>query len=137
MHLALLDAGAVHEVAITSDLPQRGGRAVVVILAEVPPMRAARILNRAHIDDSKPRTVVVGTDIKVAQIAWEHEYHGMTPDEIVSAHPHLSLANVHGALAYFYDHAEEIRADWHESDRVIEEMQKLLPAAPLKPRPGA
>jgi len=98
-------------------------------------MRAAR--TQAHIDDSKPRPVVVGTDIKVAQIAWEHEYHGMTPDEIVSAHPHLSLSNVHGALAYFYDHAEEIRADWHESDRVIEEMQKLLPAAPLKPRPGA
>jgi uncharacterized protein (DUF433 family) len=66
-----------------------------------------------HIDDRRSRPVVAGTDIKVSQIAWEHEHHGMAPDEIVEAHPHLTLADVHAALAYFYDHMEAIQADWH------------------------
>ncbi len=80
-----------------------------------------------HIDDSVPRPVVAGTDIKVAQIAFEHGYHGMAPDEIVEAHPHLTLADVHAALTYSYDHIDAIRADWAETDRVIEEMKKIFP----------
>lgn len=80
--------------------------------------------------------MVAGTDIKVSQIAWEHEHYGMTPDEIVEAHPHLTLADVHAALAYFYDHADDIRLDWRETDRVIEEMKAKLPPG-VRPRPSA
>jgi uncharacterized protein (DUF433 family) len=71
--------------------------------------------------------VVAGTDIKVAQIASEHEHLGMTPDEIVEAHPHLNLADVHAALSYYFDHIEAIRADWREGDRLVEEMKKTFP----------
>jgi uncharacterized protein (DUF433 family) len=89
-------------------------------------MQAARS-RPAFIDDQRPRPVVAGTNIKVAQISWEHEHHGMTPDEIVDAHPHLTLADVHAALAYFYDHLDTIRADWHKTDEIIAEMQKRFP----------
>ena len=98
-------------------------------------MQPARSLPH-HIDDNGPRPVVAGTDIKVSQIAWEHEHYGMTPDEIVEAHPHLTLADVHAALAYFYDHADDIRLDWRETDRVIEEMKAKLPPG-VRPRPSA
>jgi uncharacterized protein (DUF433 family) len=60
-----------------------------------------------------------GTDIKVSQVASEVEHLGMTPDEIVEAHPHLSLADVHAALAYYYDHQEAIRAEWQEARTLI------------------
>lgn len=90
-------------------------------------MQAARSLPAAHIDDRGPRPVVAGTDIKVSQVAWEYESQGLTPDEIVDAHTHLSLADVHAALAYFYDHIDAIRADWRESDRMIEEMKAKFP----------
>jgi uncharacterized protein (DUF433 family) len=89
-------------------------------------MQAARTLP-VHIDETGPRPVLVGTDIKVAQIAWEYEHHGMTPDEIVDAHPHISLADVHAALAYFYDHMDAIRADWLVTDEIIAEMMKRFP----------
>jgi hypothetical protein len=36
----------------------------------------------------------------------------MTSDEIVEAHPHLTLADVQAALAYYYDHQDVIRAEW-------------------------
>jgi uncharacterized protein (DUF433 family) len=90
-------------------------------------MQAAHALPHSHIDDTRPRPVVAGTDIKVAQIAWEYEHHGMSPDEIVDAHPHVSLADVHAALTHFYDHMDAIRADWAETDRMIDEMKSTFP----------
>lgn len=38
-----------------------------------------------------------------------HEQHGQSPDEIVSQIPSITLADVHAALAYYYDHSEEIQ----------------------------
>ena len=75
--------------------------------------------SETYVDTTTPRPVVVGTDIKVSQIASELEHRRMSPDEIVEAHPHLTLAAVHGALAYYYDHPEEIRAEWREAHEVI------------------
>jgi uncharacterized protein (DUF433 family) len=36
---------------------------------------------------------------------------GMTPEEIVEERTHLTLAQVHGALAYYYANKEQIDAD--------------------------
>lgn len=72
-----------------------------------------------HVDTAGQRAVIAGTDIKVSQIATEHEHLGMTPDEIVEAHPHLTLADVHAALTYFYDHPDEIRRDWDDADALV------------------
>jgi uncharacterized protein (DUF433 family) len=77
-------------------------------------MNAAVASSAWHIDPSGGRAVVAGTDIKVSQIASEVEHLGMTPDEVVEAHPHLTLAAVHAALAHYYDHQDDIRAEWDE-----------------------
>lgn len=71
--------------------------------------------------------MIVGTDIKVSQIASEHEHLGMSPDEIVEAHPHVTLADVHAALSYYYDHADEIRRDWDDTDALVEALRKRYP----------
>ena len=71
-----------------------------------------------HIDTTGRRPVVAGTDIKVSQIASEYEHQRMTPDELIEAHPHLSLAEVHAALAYYYEHQDAIRREW-EDDRAL------------------
>jgi hypothetical protein len=36
--------------------------------------------------------------------------HGSSPEEISFQHPHLSLAQIHAALSYYYDHQQEIDA---------------------------
>jgi uncharacterized protein (DUF433 family) len=41
---------------------------------------------------------------------------GMTPDEIALEYPHLSLAQVHGALAYYHANRNEIEADLAEEE---------------------
>jgi uncharacterized protein (DUF433 family) len=64
----------------------------------------------------KPR--IRGTRIKVSEVAWRHD-DGQSPDEIIEAFPHLTLAQVHAALAYYYDHHQEIEAQLREEDETV------------------
>ena len=43
-------------------------------------------------------------------IAADHLGHGWSAYQIAEQYPHLRLAEIHSALAYYYDHAEEIQA---------------------------
>jgi len=47
----------------------------------------------------------------------------MSPGEIVQAHPHLSLGDVHAALAYYYDHQDRIRTEWREADMLVKALR--------------
>ena len=49
--------------------------------------------------------------IRVAQIVADHLGYGWSAEEIVRQYPHLTPAEVHAALAYYFDHAEEIDAE--------------------------
>ena len=69
----------------------------------------------------KPR--IAGSRIRVKDVVIMHERQGKRPEEIVSDFPHLTLADVHAALAYFHDHREELNAEivadraWYEEQR--------------------
>jgi len=55
--------------------------------------------------------VIRGTRFPVRSVVVYALRQGMTPEEIVREWCHLTLAQVHGALAYYYDHQAEIDAD--------------------------
>ncbi len=57
------------------------------------------------------RACIAGHRIRVADVIVWHERRGYAPDEIVALFPGLTLADVHAALAYYFDHREEIEAD--------------------------
>ena len=73
-----------------------------------PPNRAHIVVTRGHCGG---KAHVAGHRIKVQHIAVWHEQLGKSPDEIVAEHPGLTLADVYAALAYYYDHRQEIDAD--------------------------
>lgn len=50
----------------------------------------------------------------------------MNPDDIVSHYPQLSLADVHAALAYYFDHRGEIRQDIREGKALAEAVRAGL-----------
>jgi len=54
------------------------------------------------------RPCIAGHRIRVQDVVVWTEVHGLSPDEIVSGYPQLSLADVYAALAYYHDHREEI-----------------------------
>ena len=51
--------------------------------------------------------IVKGTRITVRAIAGYYQL-GMSVDEILQSLPHLSQAQVHAALAFYFDHQEEL-----------------------------
>lgn len=67
--------------------------------------------------------------IRVAQIAADHLGNGWSAEEIIRQYPHLTPAEVHAALGYYYDHREQIDAE------LAEEVDHLDAAATLPPSP--
>lgn len=55
--------------------------------------------------------VIVGTRFPVRSAVIYVLKHGLTPEELVARFPHLTLAQVHDALSYYYDNREEIEKD--------------------------
>jgi uncharacterized protein (DUF433 family) len=51
--------------------------------------------------ESHPRT-------RVAMIVMDYLARGLSADEIVRHYPYLQLAEVHSAMAYYYDHQQEV-----------------------------
>jgi len=49
---------------------------------------------------------------------------GYTPEEILDNFGHLSLAQVHAALAYYYANKAEIESDLAAEERVTEELER-------------
>ncbi len=79
---------------------------------------------------------ILGHRIKVKHVAVWHEQAGMTPAEIVATYPGLTLADVHAALAYYYDHREEIQAAIAEEDRFVEQMKATAGSSLLREKLG-
>jgi uncharacterized protein (DUF433 family) len=77
---------------------------------------------------------VAGCRVKVQQVAIWHDRQGKSPDEIVAEYPALTLADVHAALAYYYDHREEIDADFRADEEFVEGLKKKSPQSVLARR---
>jgi len=81
----------------------------------------------------KPR--IAGHRITVQNIAIWHERMGRSPDEIVEQFPQLTLADVHAALAYYFDHLDEINQQI-EAERKIADQMAAQATSRMKSRDG-
>ncbi len=71
---------------------------------------------------------IAGHRIRVIDIVVWHEKRGLSPDEIVGLYPTITLADVHAALAYYFDHREEIDAEFQREADKIAEMKARYPS---------
>jgi uncharacterized protein (DUF433 family) len=85
-----------------------------------------RIIKTPGVCGGKAR--VAGHRVRVQDIVIWHEHKGMTPDEIVSHIPTITLADVHAALAYYFDHIEEIQAEIRADHTYAEEFRRNHPS---------
>lgn len=84
------------------------------------------IVMTAGVCSGKPR--IAGHRIRVEDIVIWHERMGMSPDEIVSQYPTITLADVYSALAYYHDHFAEIRQQIAEDEAFALEMKAKTPS---------
>ena len=73
----------------------------------------------------KPR--IAGRRVTVQDIVIWHERLGLGPDEIATEHD-LSLADVHAALAYYFDHREDIDRSIEQDDAFVRALRTRTPS---------
>ncbi|MCU0772140.1 MAG: DUF433 domain-containing protein [Verrucomicrobia bacterium] len=54
--------------------------------------------------DAQGRAWIDDTNVKVIEVVKDWLAHGSSPEEMALQYPHLSLAQIHAALAHYYDH---------------------------------
>jgi uncharacterized protein (DUF433 family) len=79
------------------------------------------IVSTPGVCGGRPR--IDGHRIQVEDIAIWHERMGMSPDQVVSEYPSITLADVHAALAYYYENRERIDADIEAAKKHAEELK--------------
>ena len=75
------------------------------------------------------RPVIRGTRFLVSDAVW-HYKRGLTVEEILQHFPHLTAAQVHGALAYYHEHQAEVEAELLNDDDVAAWMKRYPASSP-------
>jgi len=89
---------------------------------DVMPVVATR---HEHITiNEKNVPMIAGTNIKVVEVVLDKIAYGWSPEEIHFQHPHLTLGQIHSALAYYWDHQEEIDRDIEQRLEFVEKLRQ-------------
>lgn len=72
---------------------------------------------------ARPR--IAGRRISVADVVIWHELLGRSPDEIAAEHD-VTLADVHAALAYYFDHRDEIEQNIADDRALAETLRRQI-----------
>jgi len=78
------------------------------------------------------RAYIAGTRVRVQDIYAMAELQGLAPDEIVAALPHLTLGQVHAALAYYFDHREAILDEVRQDQEFVRHFRTMTGPGPLE-----
>lgn len=86
------------------------------------------VLNRNRVP------IIAGTTIKVSELVLEKMAYGWSPEELHFQHPYLTLGQIHSALAFYWDHQDEIDADIERRLEQIEQIRSSGLSVPLLDR---
>ncbi|MCO6452917.1 MAG: DUF433 domain-containing protein [Caldilineales bacterium] len=75
--------------------------------------------------DSQGVPYIAGTTMKVVELIMAQLAYGWSAEELHFQYPHLTLGQIHSALAYYWDHQAELDADierrFKETERTFRE----------------
>lgn len=75
---------------------------------------------------------ISGTKVKVIEVATDKLAHGSSPEEMHFQYPHLSLAQIHAALAHYYEHQIEFDTEIVRQANWAAELAEKAKASPLR-----
>jgi uncharacterized protein (DUF433 family) len=94
-------------------------------------MSTAVIPSHIHLDE-RGRAWIDDTNTKVIEVALGQIAYGWSAYEIHRQYPHLSLAQIHAALAHYFDHQAEYDAEIENQAREHDEKLALEQDSPLR-----
>jgi uncharacterized protein (DUF433 family) len=71
------------------------------------------------------------TNIKVVEVVRDHLAYGWSPEEIHWQHPHLGLAQIYAALAYYHDNRTSMDAEIQTSLDTADATARIAADSPL------
>jgi uncharacterized protein (DUF433 family) len=74
------------------------------------------------------------TNVKVVEVVLDRLAHGWSPEEIHFQHPGLSLAQIHAALSYYYDHQDALDAEIAERMARADRLAAAAGESPFRKR---
>lgn len=95
-------------------------------------MLAATRYEHIILDDGVPK--IEPTTMKVIELVLEQRASGATPEELRLQHPYLSLGQIYSALAYYWDHQDELDADIKRRLAQVQRLRSSLPDSPALTR---
>jgi len=82
---------------------------------------------RSHVEiDDDGVAWVVGANTKVAEVLMDKLAYGWGPEEIARNHPHLSLAQIYSAFAYYHENKETVDAQIEREGKEAEGLAAKL-----------
>lgn len=84
--------------------------------------------------DDKGIPVILGANMKVIELVLEKAAYGWSPEELYFQHPHLTLGQIYSALAYYWDHQDELDGDIERRHAFVSRARKIAGQTPLAAR---
>jgi uncharacterized protein (DUF433 family) len=98
------------------------------------PMSFAEIEYKHVVLDKDNVPIIEGTDMKVIELVLEKTAYGWSPEELHFQHPYLTLGQIHSALAYYWDHQDEMDRDIERRLEFIDRIRHQVEPSPLVTR---
>jgi uncharacterized protein (DUF433 family) len=74
------------------------------------------------------KAVIAGTRIRVIDVYAWHVLQGKSPQQIVEEFPHLTLADVYAAMAYYWDNEQLLQEQFKRGQEFADKMQQQYPS---------
>lgn len=97
------------------------------------PMSATDPLAHIRLDD-QGKAWIDDTKMKVLELVLDHVAYGWSAEEIYEQYRHLSLGQIHSALAYYYDHQKEIDVQIERDLEKVRDLRASTGEAPMQRR---
>ena len=72
--------------------------------------------------------------MKDVELVMAQKAYGWSPEELHFQHPYLTMSQIHSALAYYWEHREELGADIRRRRDYVEQLRKEAGPSPLAAR---
>jgi len=81
--------------------------------------------NYEHIElNDEGIPMISDANMKVVELVLSKISYGWSPEELHFQYPHLTMGQIHSALAYYWDHQEEMEMDIERRRQRVQEIRK-------------
>ena len=86
------------------------------------------VLNEARVP------LISGTTMKVVELVLAQAAYGWSAEELHIQFPYLTLGQIYSALAYYWDHREELDTNIENRIKKVDAIRRSIPVSPLVKR---